>query len=205
VDCDDWRPEISAHLDGEVGTTGPVEVEAHLRSCPGCRAFAVAVARLEERITAAAVAPPSRSAELLGAMAEVRRAGRRRHQLARVALLAVAVVQLALALPALVLGEGHGVATHLARHLGAWDVALAVGFLVAVAQPARAAGLVPLAAALAACMVTAAVLDVVTGAASLFDESLHAVELLGLVLLWVLSRSTPPPEGVRRPVWAVAR
>ena len=48
------------------------------------------------------------------------------------------IVQLALALPALLLGEGAGVAPHVARHLGSFDVAIAIGLLVAAWRPERA-------------------------------------------------------------------
>ena len=47
------------------------------------------------------------------------------------------------------LGDDPGATVHVARELGSFDVALAVGLLVAAWQPARAWGLLPVAAALA--------------------------------------------------------
>ena len=69
---------------------------------------------------------------------------------ARWALFVVALTQLVLAAPALLLGEDAGATVHVARELGSFDVALAVGLLVAAWQPARAWGLLPVIAALGA-------------------------------------------------------
>ena len=69
---------------------------------------------------------------------------------ARWALFVVALTQLVLAAPALLLGEDTGATVHVARELGAFDLALAVGLLVAAWQPARAWGLLPVVAALGA-------------------------------------------------------
>ena len=52
---------------------------------------------------------------------------------------------------------------HVARELGSFDVALAVGLLVAAWQPARAWGLLPVATVLALVMGVTAVLDLVDG------------------------------------------
>lgn len=49
---------------------------------------------------------------------------------ARYALLAIALTQLLLALPGLVLGDQSGASTHLARELGSWDLSLSVAWLV---------------------------------------------------------------------------
>ena len=65
---------------------------------------------------------------------------------ARWALFVVALTQLVLAAPALLLGEDAGATVHVARELGSFDVALAIGLLVAAWQPARAWGLLPVVA-----------------------------------------------------------
>jgi predicted anti-sigma-YlaC factor YlaD len=89
---------------------------------------------------------------------------------ARWALFVVALTQLVMAGPALLLGEDAGATVHVARELGSFDVALAIGLLVAAWQPLRAWGLFPVAAALGLVMVGTALLDVVDGTASLSGE-----------------------------------
>ena len=77
---------------------------------------------------------------------------------------------------------------HVTRELGAFDVALAVGLLVAAWQPAPAWGLLPVVAALAFVMGGTAVLDVVRGTASSVGEAHHVLDLAGVALLWRVAR-----------------
>jgi predicted anti-sigma-YlaC factor YlaD len=107
---------------------------------------------------------------------------------ARWALFVVALTQLLLAAPALLLGEDAGATVHVARELGAFDVALAVGFLVAAWQPARAWGLLPVAAALGFVMAVTSLVDLVGGTATTLGEAHHLLDLSGLVLLWLVAR-----------------
>ena len=107
---------------------------------------------------------------------------------ARWALFVVALTQLVLAAPALLLGEDAGATVHVARELGSFDVALAVGLLVAAWQPARAWGLLPVIAALGLVMAGTAVVDVARGTATGFGEAHHVLDLAGLVLLWLVAR-----------------
>ena len=124
---------------------------------------------------------------------------------ARWALLAVALTQLVLAVPDLLLG-GDGTAVHVARELGAFDVALAVGLVVAAWQPARAWGLLPLAAALVVVLAVTAVADVIDGSATALGEAYHLLEAAGLGLLWLVAREArhagPAPLGAPR--WRTA-
>jgi len=161
-------------------------LDAHLVDCPTCAAFAVGSTQLHRasRLRTADDVP-----DLVGAvLARVETPKRSRPEWARYALFAVAFSQLLLALPALLLGDSLGASVHIARELGSWDVALAVGLLYAAWRPERAAGLLPFAAALAATMVLTAVLDVASGRESAFAESHHLLEIVGLVLLVVLAR-----------------
>ena len=103
-----------------------------------------------------------------------------------------------LAAPALLLGEDSGATVHVARELGSFDVALAVGLLVAAWQPARAWGLLPVIAALGLVMAGTAVVDVVRGTASGFGEAHHVLDLAGLVLLWLVAREERGPVRRRR-------
>ena len=110
----------------------------------------------------------------------------------RWALFTIALTELALALPGLVLGEGDGASVHVARHLGSLSIALAVGMAYAAWRPERAYGLLPVGGALAACTLVTAVLDVAEGRAGALGESYHVLELVALVLLWRLAGSPRP-------------
>jgi predicted anti-sigma-YlaC factor YlaD len=193
MDCQLYRDAISASLDDETSGVEPAALELHLGTCGECRSFAEGASTLH-RATRLREAEPV--PDLVGAvLARVETPRRAPLEWARYALFAVALTQLILALPALVLGESMGASVHIARELGSWDVALAVGLLYAAWRPARAAGLLPFAAALAATLFFTAALDVASGRQSALSESHHLLELIGLALLVVLAR----PSWHRRP------
>ncbi len=209
---------MSARLDGEDPGVDEQLHEHHLASCSSCRAFAEGSHRLRRGVTVrTAEAVPDLSATILAA-ADARRPARSPvarltarlasgpaagpgHHWTRWALLGVALTQLLLSVPGLLAGADADV--HLARELGAWDLALAAALLLVVLRPARAVGLVPFVAALALAMVVAAVVDVASGRAAAAAEAQHLVELGGLGLLWVIAHrppdDTPLLDGFRRP------
>jgi predicted anti-sigma-YlaC factor YlaD len=108
------------------------------------------------------------------------------------------VVQLAVALP-LVLGAGDSQA-HLLRDLGALQLALGAGFIVAGLQPFRAGGLLPVGVVVVAVVVTGAGVDLAMGGADPVAELTHVAEIVGVAALWRLSRRDPGPS---RPVGAL--
>ena len=77
--------------------------------------------------------------------------------------MAIALAQIAVAIPALVFGSDAGLPVHTARHIGSFDVALGVGFLYAAWKPSRIPGLLPVVAALVVCLVGSSLLDVAYG------------------------------------------
>ena len=101
---------------------------------------------------------------------------------ARYVLLWVGLTQLVLAVPALA-GDDRGASTHVARELGSWAVALAVGLLVVAWQPRRAAGLLPFALALSGAMALTASLDVIAGHAPASGELLHVLDVAGVAAM----------------------
>jgi predicted anti-sigma-YlaC factor YlaD len=124
---------------------------------------------------------------------------------ARYALFTVAATQLVLALPLLLLGADEGTALHTTRELGAFGLALAVGMLVVAWQPHRAAGLLPMAVALAAGLTVTAVADMVTGHSPIVGEAPHLLELVGVLLLWRVAGAVPEaPVGPSRHAAAAA-
>ena len=191
--CERCRDAISAQLDGEPTGVPDDELVRHLGACAACQAFARDAEALHRAVRVHAAEPvPDLSAAIL---ARAPRPTATRREAARYVLLAVALTQLVVALPALVLGHDPGASTHVAREMGSFDVALGFGLLVAAWQPARAAGLLPFAAALAGTLMVTAALDVVDGRVPLGGESHHVLDVVGLVALWMLSR----PVGTR--VW----
>ncbi len=188
MDCDAYRDAISAELDGEDPGMPAAELLLHVSTCTGCAAFADGAATLHRstRLREAEPVP-----DLVGAvLARVETPQRRRPEWARYALFAVALSQLVLAVPLVLFGRDLGASVHVARELGSWDVALAIGLLYAAWKPDKASGLLPFAAALAGAMVVTAALDVASGRQSVLSESHHLLEIVGLALLVVLARPT---------------
>jgi predicted anti-sigma-YlaC factor YlaD len=188
--CEAIREALSARLDGEASGLADSAVDAHLRTCAACTAWAEELSILHRMVRVREAEPvPDLTAAILGAGAAPRPVPRAQPiSVARWGLFVVALTQLVLAGPTLVLGEGSGAAVHVARELGAFDVALAVGLLVAAWQPARAWGLLPVVAALALVLGGTAVLDVVRGTATSFGEAHHLLDLAGVALLWGVAR-----------------
>lgn len=195
--CTEIRESLSARADGEVAPVGDRDVRAHLDDCPACTAFAADLASMSRRVRVAAAEPvPDLTASILRRVADegLRARGDRRRDL-RVLVALAGLVQLVLGLTVLL-----GLAGHLARDLGAFEVALAAGLLVAAWQPTRASGLLPMAATVAGLVVLTSVLDLVGGRVTLPGELAHLGELLGVAALWALSRHTGSgPSRAPRP------
>jgi predicted anti-sigma-YlaC factor YlaD len=197
--CDQIREAISARLDGEEPGIAPAEIGTHVASCPGCRAFMEGTAALHRSVRLAAAPPvPDLTPQVLAAIgAETgdRDLGSRERGL-RIALALLGLVQLGVAVPAL-LGSDGGVDIHSARHLGSFSIALAVGFLFAAWRPARVAGLLPVVAALVVCVVGTSLLDVIGGRTAAVGEANHGVEIAGLMAAWLLAHpGLPKRTGV---------
>ena len=212
--CDLCREAVSARIDDEPAPLPEADLYAHLAECADCRAFAGQAEALHRRLRVRpAEAVPDRSAELLAAIApHAPRADRSagRPGLAgladratdrgwtRYALLWVALTQLALAIPALFLGTDHGADLHVAHEIGSWDAALAFAMLTVAFQPRRAAGLLPFVGSLTVVLFATAVLDVAGGHTPAIGESGHLLTLVGVVLLWLVSRARPDERPLVR-------
>ena len=199
MDCDRCRDAISAGLDSEASGIPDDELAAHLETCAGCRGFSSDGAALHRamRVTAAD-AVPDLTGSILRAIGDEPRSGAvdERTRFLRIALAAIAAIQLAMAVPALILGEDAGLPTHVARHLGSFSLALGVGLLVVAWKPERAAGVLPIVAVVVICLFGSSFIDIVSGRAAPGAEVSHAPELVGLVAVWLLARA---PEGSIRP------
>ncbi|MET0728649.1 MAG: zf-HC2 domain-containing protein [Acidimicrobiales bacterium] len=221
MDCSLIREALSAALDDEDTGIAGTAVDAHVDTCPACRAWAADVGAVHRATRVRAAEPvPDLTAAILAAAPTARPSAGlehappavRRSPLAqpvstwRWALLVVALTQLVLAAPAVLAGDGGSASEHAARELGSFDVALAVGLLVAAWQPARAWGLLPLAGALSLVLGTTAVVDLVDGSASTVGEAHHLLDLAGVAFLWLVARearaSKPTRTGSAR--WSAA-
>jgi predicted anti-sigma-YlaC factor YlaD len=203
MNCENYRLGISARLDGEDAGFDDADLAWHLASCEPCRRFeseAIALTRAVRVVSAEAA--PDLAPTIMAAINRERAVKSRRFdpQALRAGLIALAVVQMLLALPVLLFGRDAGAPVHIAREVGSFDFALAVGFFFVGWRPARAYGMLPLVAALVACLGITTAVDVVRGTATLFNESAHLLDLMGLASVWELARFDSPPrsDGNRR-------
>lgn len=198
MDCDRSRAAISAGLDGEDRGLPEAVVQQHVEACAGCRAFAAGAAKLHRGARVTAAEPvPDLTGPILRAIGDepVSMNVDERTRFLRISLAVIAVIQLAMAVPALVLGDDAGLPTHVARHLGSFTLALGVGLLVVAWKPDRAAGVFPVIAAVVICLLGSSFIDIVSGRAAPGAEVSHAPELVGLVAVWLLARA--PGETAR--------
>lgn len=213
--CAAIREAVSAELDGEPAPLSYVEVAHHLDGCAACRRFADEVPGLARRtrVGAADAIPDLTSAIVANLATEGTGAGRgaRRSDLPRSSrprpaqrvgqrvgrrvgelrvLVALAgAAQLVVAVPMLLGVVGPDL--HLGRDLGALQIALGFGLLLAAAQPRRAPGVLPVLAVVTGITAIAAIVDVVAGTATIAVELTHLTELVGVGVLWALSRRLP--------------
>jgi len=188
MDCTTARVAISARLDGELQARERSQLDAHLVQCASCAAWqelAHTVTR-RARIALAPVAP-SAPPGLAARMRHTR--GWRSHPTAttRLALVAVALLQLAVTVPQLLMGSDHLAPLHVAREMGAFDAALAVGFLLAAWHPENARGMHVLVGAVALLLVATACVDIATGHTTPAAEAPHLLAVAGWMLLRVLA------------------
>jgi predicted anti-sigma-YlaC factor YlaD len=189
MECDRVREAISARIDGEDPGLLDDVLEAHLAGCAACRAWrqrAHAVTRrarlggpfldhdLTSRVLAAIPPPPARQGRQLA-----QRAG----------LIVVALAQLAITVPLLILGHDHGAGTHAAHELGSFDLALAIAFIVGAVRPTLSAGLAWPCCIAAAGLVGTAIIDMIGGQTVGADEAQHLIAAAGAALLFWQART----------------
>jgi predicted anti-sigma-YlaC factor YlaD len=187
IECQTTREALSARADGEATRDDLALVGAHLANCADCRQFASDMDRIDRMIRIRPAEPVPSLVAAVTARARPARLGR--GGWLRPALAWVAAVMLVQSVPALLFGQASGTSPHLARHLGAFGAALAIGFAYAAWKPHRAFGLLPFTAALVATTTVSIVADIVTGSRTPLAELIHVTELAGLALLWMVAGS----------------
>jgi len=197
LSCDLAHEIMSAQLDGEAGEVEQQRLYHHLDGCLDCQHVMTEFAQIDRRMR---LRPAEQVPDLRPAILSRYRpavlgyGGWMRPALAWVAV--VLVLQNAVALFA---GEMNGAEVHLARHLGAFGVALGVGLAFVAWRPHRAFGLLPFAGALIATMLLSAAFDIAENGRSAVSEISHIAELAGLWLVWMIAGSPGRPD------WANAR
>jgi predicted anti-sigma-YlaC factor YlaD len=186
--CEDCRDAASARLDAEALPDGVTaeDVDSHLETCAECRAWVAGATTLHRTMRVRPAAPVADRTEAILAAVPVTARPRRVREGVRYALLAIGLSQLLLALPALILAEDAQAPVHVAREMGAFELALGVGLLATAWRPRLAAGLLPFAGALAGAMLLTAGIDVAQGEAVAVTEAHHVLDLVGVALLALL-------------------
>jgi predicted anti-sigma-YlaC factor YlaD len=201
--CIRFREAISARIDGEDPGLPTEDIDAHVAQCADCRSWAGAAASPALRALASPDDPVAIDPALFARLVRPTAAAKRvRPGLIstvewRVMLAVIGLAQVALTWPGGFLDGGHA-SIHLSHELTAWDMGLAVGFLVVAWRPARAWGMLPLVAVLVAAMVVTSGVDLASGHALLGREAVHALALAGLGCVWALARRAPRPSVVVR-------
>ena len=187
IECVTTRGALSARAVGVATSDDRALAGVPLAGCAGCRQFASDMERIDRMIRIRPAEPVPSLVASVTARARPARLGR--GGWLRPALAWVAAVMLVQSVPALLFGQASGTSPHLARHLGAFGAALAIGFAYAAWKPHRAFGLLPFTAALVATTTVSIVADIVTGSRTPLAELIHVTELAGLALLWMVAGS----------------
>lgn len=190
--CGRARELISAAADGELSHGELARLTEHVAGCASCARHQEALAALARRTRVRAVGTDP--AFVAAVMGRAQPARLRRGRWLRPALAWCGMLVAAQSVRPLLFGEIDGAPTHVARHVGASTLALAIGLLYVAWRPRRAAGLLPLVGALFATMLLSASFDIAAGRRSVLSEAMHLSELVGLVLVWMIAGS---PGGDR--------
>jgi predicted anti-sigma-YlaC factor YlaD len=185
---------ISALLDDEPPLVDRSQLERHLAECVHCRAWRERAHEVTRAIRLQPAAPaPAPPRELLEE-ATAAPSGRWWKSLAgltRVGLVLTALAQIAVAWPMLLAGSYREAPVHVAHEMGSFELALAIGFLIAAWRPSRAIGMRSLVAAAAGLLVATAAIDLLSGRTTLGDEAPHLLAVVGWLLLRELAALTP--------------
>jgi predicted anti-sigma-YlaC factor YlaD len=185
--CDEARELLSAAVDDEVAGDERGRLDRHVHGCSDCARYGDQLAAFTRAVRLRPAAPEPDVVDRVMQRSRPPRLGR--GSWLRPALAWCGIVIAAQSLPALVFGDFEDTPTHVARHLGAFALALAIGLLYAAWRPHRALGLMPVAGALLVTTTVGAVLDTASGDRSAFAEVAHITEFVGVLLLWMVAGS----------------
>jgi predicted anti-sigma-YlaC factor YlaD len=196
VDCETARLAISSSADGETVADRDA-LSDHVATCPDCQGYERAIADLAPPPVHAVAAPPTALSDRVLSALEPDRSTSPESKFLRIALGIVGVLAFIQAMPEL-FASGSGTNEHMSRHLGVFTAALAVGFVYTALRPRRVGGLLPVAAVISVGLVVTAVIDVTAGHTPIAGETTHILEIVGLVIMWLLTRFERPRSEPRR-------
>jgi predicted anti-sigma-YlaC factor YlaD len=189
MDCCETREVVSALIDGEDPGVLRAEADAHLARCADCRSWQHRAHALTRR---ARLGGPfldrDLAPEVLAASPPI--PARHRDRVQRAGLLIVALAQMAITVPLLILGHDHDAGTHAAHELGSFDLAVAIAFTVGALRPTLSAGLAWPCGVAAAGLAGTAIIDMIAGQTFGADEAQHLIAVAGALLLFWQARST---------------
>ena len=201
MDCDRIQLALSARLDGEEPGVPDDVLEAHLPDCAACRQWLREAEQVTRTVRLQSVAVPDLTAAILASARDSgtlplpgRTPGPLRTPTTvrlRWALGVLAALQLVLAVPDLLGGIGHD--AHAGREVAAFDVALAVGLLIAAWYPEHARVFAPVVATLVLCFVTISAMDILQGVVSPGRVAVHMIAVAQAGLVWLLARAVAAP------------
>jgi predicted anti-sigma-YlaC factor YlaD len=193
MDCQTWREAVSARLDAESLPVPEHALEQHLAGCASCRDFEDSIVALRRATTIVAAADiPDMSAALTTIFAKP--GVHSRHDGLRAVLAGIGVGEI---LTGVRLLAGTGTTRHLSRDLAGFALALGIGFLLTAYRPRLVAGVLPVAAILAASTTVIVLVDLFSGAATFGNEVHHLFELVALWVLWELRDKGSPILSIR--------
>lgn len=195
--CDRFREAASARLDGEPIGTSVHTLDAHLASCPDCARWQAEATRLTRLARLETLDVPDLAATITADIVLPTQRVLRRRLLLRLALVAVGLIQLAIAIPGIAgTGVGMVMSEHAAHEGAAWNIAIGVAFLAAALAPRRAAGLVPLLGTFIVVLVALSVHDFAAGQVPTDRLLTHIAAIIGLLLLLAVDRAERalPPQ-----------
>jgi predicted anti-sigma-YlaC factor YlaD len=192
MDCARAQILCSASLDGELDPSEQRHLDEHLASCPACRRFAADATALHRVVRIAPAEPvPDLTATILAATAPAPVTELpSRTRVLRLALVAIALVEILLSVPGLFDAEH-------TQHLAAFDLALAVGFLWVAARPQRTlSGFLPIGTALVLLCVGLSLADAAQGDGESARVVTHSIAVVGMIVAWTLEAQLHHlPEG----------
>ncbi len=208
MDCDRYREELSARMDGELTLLPAGQIDDHVEDCPACRDWAAAAVALTRRLRVREV---SAGADLSGPILRAAEAARpapvpgRAGALLRADLGLVGFGQLALGLAQLFGSAHEGMAMapvtavdHLFNESTAWNIAVAIGLLAAAVWPRLARGFLPALGVFVLVLTIVSITDITSRQVTAARLGTHIFLVIGLLLLFLVDRTArqPLPAGV---------
>ncbi|MFE0153606.1 zf-HC2 domain-containing protein [Nonomuraea sp. NPDC059007] len=202
MQCRQAREAFSVLIDNEEPEVGIHELRAHLDACQACGDWLSRAGELSRGLPGLLPPPPDLTDRVMRHLASRPVPPAWPLRLARVLLGALATCQIAIGYamvikPDFILDTGP---IHDIREIGAFNLALGVGFLTAALRPHTVWGILPLATAGAVILTATALWDLYGAATEPLRESHHVIVIVGwAVLVWLarLMRNPPEADGAR--------